>query len=603
MKQKRSLRAIVTSLWQRFPVPAAVCLLAAGVSIAATAVLAGQMGQPPVLNTLRQLENGLMLGVVLSVLASLLPVKPVLCHALAIAGASAGVALGLLPLDHVYGGTMVAALCLCFFFACGRTAPEFRLNQILGWFFSCLGMSLVSYSALMLTWQAATALFFPDISYSVRALADTVLGALSFLIVAPWLFLGGLPQPEDAPDGRSIFRTFVSKVLLPLSLLLMAVLLLYVARIAVTLTMPVGTMNGYALAALALYAFFALTLTGDEGVIARFFHRFGAWLLLPVMVVQQIGVWIRIDAYGFTAARIAGLVITVLLAAVVVSGLIRKRPVWFFPAAAVLAVIFIATPLNCSNLALNNQSARLTAALERNGMLAPDGSITANPNADTDDRSVIWSASEYLLKSDFGEATRPLTRQLRRQLWLSSDPEPDAPQPDLTQYQYHNRADITALLGFSKPNVTLSSVTWRFEGSAERSSLDVRGYDHVTYRSVSAAVSGDLDVERDHVAIDTDAILMAMLSTGEGAPAFPDTPVVLHLDGDEVELQPMLASAALTGSPTASDAAFTLTQDRIPLPSGRELYVDYVSLYYHTYNSSVSVTLCGWIMTPTPTQP
>lgn len=605
MKTKRTLKSILSALWTDFPVPAVICALL--VVLSPFNSLAGYADPPnPLRDTLLQLESGLMLALTLSTLMSLLPLRSVMRHALAIVGAAVGVIVSLMDLQDLYMGLLAASALLCPFFACGKKDQEFRLNQVLGWFFVCLGIGLVTYFALSLVTGAARALFFPHMSWKVDSAISSTVMMLSLLLVAPWLFLGGLPRPEDPTDVRCIFRTFVSKVLLPLSLLLMAVLLLYVAQIAITLTMPVGVMNGLGLTALSLYCFFHLTLTGEEGALPRFFKRWGAWLMLPVLVVQQIGVWIRIGAYGVTELRVAGLVITALLTAVMICGLIRKRAVWFFPAAAVLAFVFIATPLNCGNIAWQDQSTRLTAALERCSMLDEEGAIVANPDAPLAEREIIWSASGYLLSVHRTIDPSETVVQLRRQMFAASEADPATPEPDHTEYHYYGSAPRARVLGFTNPTAQSSYISLDYVGTASQVSLDVRGFDHVEYIHSNAAVSSDSAAAEgltNWVCTDIQAIADALRAGDLATFVFPETPMVLYVNGESVDLQPILTSAgAASPSATLNEAERPLTTDRVTLPSGKVLYIDRIRLHSGTYSDDtryVSFYVSAWVMTPT----
>ena len=288
---------------------------------------------------------------------------------------------------------------LCFHYACGRENQAQRLSQIGGNFLSSLGLSICLFAALRLCAYAVSALFFSsfmEVSFRLTSIVSTV----SFFIAAPWLFLGRLPDETDDPESRAGFRKVTANLFLPFYLVLVGILLGYIVMILVRWQMPVGQMNGLGLTAMTLFAVFHLTLTGEENRISRWFRRWGAWLMLPVIAVQQVGVWMRFDAYGLTSARYAGMIITALLVLTIVWALMRRRANWFFIGAAAAALVLLASPLNVDQVPRWNQEARLKNALEACSMLDEAGNIIPNAEADEEHRSVIISSADYLRRLD-----------------------------------------------------------------------------------------------------------------------------------------------------------------------------------------------------------
>ena len=596
---------ILARLWRDFTVPALLCAV-----IFILGSIQPFLDMPvttPAYQQLSSIIGACVIGMVLATAVCTLIRKPLIARLASLAAAGVGAAAYLLTEDdNLAAGLMLAGIALCFWGACGKTKAALRLNQIIGWFFTCLGLSLVMYIALMLISSAVTGLFFNDLSYRITGGISTSIAYFSFLLFAPWLFLGGLPDEDTPADKRVAFVKFKSRVLLPLSLALMAVLLVYVGKIVVTWTMPVGTMNGYALAAMALFTFFHLTLTGSENVIARFFKAWGAWLMLPVLVAQQVGVWMRVDAYGLTEARVLGMVFTLLCAGVVVTALLRKQARWFFPAAAVMALIFIASPVHAGHLAMWDQIGRLESALERNGMLAEDGSIVANPDADEADQVIIWSSMDYVL--DHADDAQPIAVQMRRQLC-----EIDGREYQENTYTYFSLSSMKELVGFAKPGSKTSNWYWIFNGTASQTALSVSRYDYAKWISVydyrASDDTEDESAERDarqaleasHYTFHVMDVVDALSAWEAGSAAFPEVALPAVIDGEKVDLRQMLTSLEETTEPTSTyDRSFTVMQDKLTLPSGRVFHLEELSInrYENSSYTSYYVRFSGWLLTP-----
>lgn len=598
---------ILTNLWRRYSAPAFLCLLACVSWCIWEFIPYANDTEQPFRDLLEKIAWASMTGLVLSTAVCTLRTRLRFTTALSWAAAAAGIALYLLVDDaELIGGIVLASLALCFFGVSEKKAPAIRLNQVFGWFFISLGLSVVIFIALTVISSAVVSLFFGDLNYHISSAISTDIVYVSYMLFAPWMFLGGLPDENTPVDKRLGFSRFNARILLPLSFLLMAVLLAYVAKIVLTWTMPVGTMNGYALIALALFTFFHLTLTGEENPVARFFKRWGAWLMLPVLAAQQVGVWIRVEAYGLTASRILGIVMTVLCAAVVVTALLRKRANWFFPAAALAALIFIASPFNAANIAMDDQVSRLETALMRNNMLAEDGSIVANPDADKEDQAIIWSAMDYVLNNYSPD--EPLAVQMHKQLCEIREDEfdPEEPHPWVFYANTHKRE----LLGFFEPGYENTAAYLTFSGTAESWKLDTADYDYAQWISIYEYATDEddkpwePDITSDEICIcsfDFPAVIDALNSSDEPEFVLPDAALTFLIDGEQVDLRPLLAALEETTDPvTPHNRTFTIVEDRLPLPSGKVLHVGQFSLDRHSYSTytSYSLSLSGWLLTP-----
>ena len=442
-----------------------------------------------------------------------------------------------------------AVLLCCALIARGER-PRKALGQALGCVFVCAAVSVLIMLILYLLISTVMALFAAGTYWEVTShLINTAL-AVSTLLAAPFLLFSFLPDQNTPKEEFAGLRKVLTYVILPAYLVLLAVLLGYIVTIVVKWEFPVGRMNPYAMLALGTFAGLHLLLTGEENKLARFFVRLGVWALLPVIVVQAIAVYIRIDAYGLTMARILGLAFTAVCLIPVLSAFLRRYGRIFFIVSAVLLFVLVATPLNARTMARWNQESRLFSALAHADMLDETGRILPNENAARRDREIIWSAAQYLDRdrTDLPEDSR--SADFIRQL--------DAAHEDGRNKYFDYRAE--ALFGFDDPNRRWFSLTQSAKGSSSTTEVDVEGFQHAKLLYLR------IDEESDWCA---------------------------DADGDTIQIDTLLALADF------ESGAFT--EPDILLPSGRTLRINYLDRTKGNPAEGedyVRYTLSAWLLTP-----
>ncbi len=395
MKDKLNLRGFFKRLWSDFSAATVLTVVIAALLYAMDWCSLGSNEAPAWMQqAMKCCVGGLFLGVTGSMVSRYYGKMKWLCWPFAAVGCGLSLLLAQ-NAPNAWAGILIAAACMCLHIGIGRQHTQKRLSQICGCFLSSAGLACCLFAALLLCSYAVSALFLAEGS-NVGGQLMTLSALVSYVVAAPWLFLGRLPAEEDDPNDRTAFRKCFAHLFLPIYLVLAGILLAYIALIIVRWEMPVGRMNGLGLIAMSLYALFTLALNGDENRFCRLFKRFGAWLMLPVLVVQQTGVWIRVQAYGLTPLRYIGLWITLLLALTVVCGVFGKKPRLFFVGAAVVALVVFASPINMYDVPRMDQEMRLKNALEACDMLDENGTIIPNPQADEVQKARILSAADYL---------------------------------------------------------------------------------------------------------------------------------------------------------------------------------------------------------------
>ena len=191
--------------------------------------------------------------------------------------------------------------------------------------------------------------------------------SLSSLVSAGMMTALVFRKESIASSGRG-FRVFVLRVLFPLYVALLVVLYLYLLKILVLRTMPVGQINWFVSYACAVFMFFYFVLEEfQQERLVALFRRWGAVLILPLIAVQAVAVAIRISAYGLTVSRWYGLLFMGFSAIFMVTTLVRQGQYrrLSFLLLAVLVVVSTLTPLGGNQMALWNQQGRIQPILNR----------------------------------------------------------------------------------------------------------------------------------------------------------------------------------------------------------------------------------------------
>ncbi len=593
MKMKWQPGRRIRNLWKDFPVPAILSVLLCGMCIASPLFPYSYEAEQDnwLYDLMQNAINGLMVSVCLSAALSAVGRRRWPFTLAAVLGSAAVIALQMAELlpGTVILGILLFSIALGAWAVCQGQEETLRLNQVAGWFFVCVGVTAVLMIALTVIAAALSGLLLTGLSATAKDIIGMSALYLPLFLIAPWLFLGGV---RECRGER--FRWVNGRLLLPLYLALMAVLLAYVGKILVTWEMPVGKMNGFALAAAALYVFFHLTLDEGDGRVAAFFRKWGAWAMLPVLAAQAVGVYIRVEAYGLTADRLMGIVAALLCAGAVATGLMRRRAGWFLPVAACVA---LALPLAADHAAILNQEHRLISALERNQMLTEAGEITPNPEAAPDEQRIIWSAADYLLDND--ERADSIAGWIRKTAKASREPERQ-------RSDYVNDLERTAIWGFERPQE--EGRVWiylTFQGSARANELDVADFSHAKQVSLwsNITVNADGTAEENDQGRDDVVIidpLQPLYDAAYASPdqfALPETTLTVEIGGEECDLAPLFSDLAID----PKDGDYLLTNDRITLPSGKVLHIITSTLNVSGNDGggySGSFYLVAWLLTP-----
>lgn len=236
-----------------------------------------------------------------------------------------------------------------------------------------------------------------------------VLCTFSFVLVGINVFLSCFPCEEECPRSAS-FLYLLKRIFLPAYVVLLAILYGYIGKILFLWEMPVGKMNWYASFAVAVFSLFYFCLYEETDNGSRRFLKYGALALFPVMAVQALGIYIRFDAYGLTAARYVSMICSGFGLAVIAFALFRRSARPLFLLAGAIGVLCSMTPLNLIDVPVYDQGRRLERVLVKNQMIS-DGNPKPPASISDEDAEVLRSAYDYLKYSE-GAWRFPVVEQL-----------------------------------------------------------------------------------------------------------------------------------------------------------------------------------------------
>ena len=292
-----------------------------------------------------------------------------------------------------YGGVLVSFICFIFFVLMrGENRDTNFPKLIASWVFSNAICTVLSYGLTICIFAFQTLIFNWDDIYKVIIIVNMFIWLIGFVN----LFLSHIPKKDAEIPQSKIFRILVLFVGLPVYALLLLILLVYLAKIVVTWNLPVGEINWFASFASLFFIFFLLSVMQYKEKIAKFFTKFGGYFLAPVLIMQAIAVFKRIDAYGLTTPRISSLVL-ILISILFIAGsiVIPKHLNKIALASGVIALIVTVTPFNIIDMPIKSQTKILETVLTENNMLV-DGKVIPKADVSEDDARKILSAYKYL---------------------------------------------------------------------------------------------------------------------------------------------------------------------------------------------------------------
>ncbi len=253
--------------------------------------------------------------------------------------------------------------------------------------------ALILFLGLALAMVALTRLFGVQIDNDRYPQLFAVLA----LLFHPWFFLSGVPRDWEALEQSTAYpvglKILAQYILVPLVTVYLAILLAYLAKVAVSQQWPSGWI-GYLVSGVSVAGTFALVLVHPirERAEERWVNGYARWFflgLIPPLLMALLAVGKRISQYGVTEPRYVLLVLALWLLGVALyyTGF-RSRSIRPIPVS--LAVVVLATtfgPWGMFATAKRSQAGRFETLAAR---------VRTQGEPDSNDRRELVAVVDYL---------------------------------------------------------------------------------------------------------------------------------------------------------------------------------------------------------------
>ena len=293
------------------------------------------------------------------------------------------------------GGILISQIILIFYFSRTDSMSEtfsYLFKSILFNLFACA----IIFGGLSICILAFTSLIY---NFKDAYKAHLILGQFVGTVLFGTMFLSGIPKAGQKITIPKVFVVIVSKIMLPVYVLLLSILYVYLGKIFFTWTFPAGWVNLFVSFSSLLFVFFAFSLSRykKENKVIRLFLKFGGLAIIPTIAMQFVAIYIRISNYGLTSLRYASIALNIFaLIFAIVFSLRPKKSLKNTPLMlAALVLLITVTPLNAVDIPMREQAGRLKRLLLNNNMLA-DNKITPNGGIALEEKNKIIDSFRYV---------------------------------------------------------------------------------------------------------------------------------------------------------------------------------------------------------------
>lgn len=234
-----------------------------------------------------------------------------------------------------------------------------------------------------------------------------------FIFFTPVYYLSLLPK-FNSKDENDVRRTYevslyprvleilVSYIVIPLITVFSAVLIIYFIKILVTGIWPVGQVGPMVLGYSAVGLFIYILGSKLDNKFNILFRRIFPFVLIPLVIMQLVSSFIRIDAYGVTESRyyvvLFGIFSIVCSLYLILSR--RKNPNTIVLLAACFALVSILPPVDAFNISRSSQTARIEEILIRNNMLS-ENKVIQRADISNEDKYELTNITDYMSRMGY----------------------------------------------------------------------------------------------------------------------------------------------------------------------------------------------------------
>lgn len=264
----------------------------------------------------------------------------------------------------------------------------------------------VLYSGVLAAGIAAILFAVDTLLFQVDNKSYAYMMTIVWIVFAPIYYLSLLPQfsgsryegAESRDEGYPRFlEILVSYIAVPLFAGYTIVLLAYFAKILATSEWPSGQLGPMVLIYSAVGVVLFVLASLPENGFARLFRMVFPKIWIPIIIMQMVSVWIRVDAYGFTVARYYVSIFAVfsLVSAVFLSFRPVSKNRYIALLAAAFAIVSILPPVDAFSVSRNSQIDRIETILQSEGMLT-GGVLTPKADASDETKREVTNILQYL---------------------------------------------------------------------------------------------------------------------------------------------------------------------------------------------------------------
>lgn len=295
---------------------------------------------------------------------------------------------------------------------------------------------------------------------------------IAFVFFTPVYYLSLLPKfnskdEEDIKKNEAAFNyprvleILVSFIIIPLISIFSVVLIIYFIKILITGVWPVGQVGPMVLAYSAVGYFIYILGSNLGNNFSRLYRKIFPIILIPLVAMQLVSSYIRVEAYGITESRYYVILFGVFSIVTALMLIFRKKKNTnlIVLLSAIFAILSIIPPIDAFTVSKNSQENRLEEILIRNNMLV-DNEIIPKENVTNEDKHEITNISDYLARMGY----------LKDIEWF--------PQDYITDSGYYRNFEV--IYGFSPyyggyvPGEIPQYIYARLDENEE---IDVEGYD------------------------------------------------------------------------------------------------------------------------------
>ncbi|MBR5033431.1 MAG: DUF4153 domain-containing protein [Treponema sp.] len=211
---------------------------------------------------------------------------------------------------------------------------------------------------------------------------------------------------EDESSGKA-FKVITLYILFPVFAVLILILYIYLLKALFLFKLPNGQINWFVSFASCFYIVFYFILREyDELPVIKFFYKFGAFVFIPLILIQIYAYFIRVNAYGFTGYRYSSLLFIIFSIITITLTFIKKGKYvnWAIIALTAIVLYDSVTPFNLINMAHKSQFSRMVKVMNKYDIYDEETDTLKlyDPDAleaaiSDDDRAALYSAYKYIL--------------------------------------------------------------------------------------------------------------------------------------------------------------------------------------------------------------